>query len=512
MTLTNDIKEILKPTIELSYTERINLLLSSLSRGFMPPTAYDTAWVARLLEIDRPLGGRAAEWLCEHQLPDGSWGAQQPFYYQDRIISTLSAMTALCRFGKRAEDRRRLQAGQAALDKLVGEANARIHAEPQFDSIGFELIVPTLIQEAESLGLIQNHKQVILANLAAHREDKLRRLAGRRIDRTFSTAFSAEMASTDYASILDADHLPEPNGSVGCSPAATAYYALTIRPGESRALAYLHEYADHGGIPHVAPFDTFERLWVLWNIAIAYSPHDLPEGWYTPHLTQLERTWREKSGLGFGSEYSITDPDGTSVGADVYYRYGRSARISDLLGYQTDTFFMTYKYESGLSTSINIHALGALRQAGYSFDHPVVQGILDFLTQEWVDESYWVDKWHYSPYYPTAHYIINAAGWLNRFVNATAEWLIRSQKPDGSWGWQISNAEETAYALQALCTWRQAGGLVEDEVLLQGVAWLRQHAEPPYPPQWIGKCLYCPELVVKSAILSAEILVNRTVS
>jgi halimadienyl-diphosphate synthase len=497
-----------KESPENPFNARIHSLLASMSRGTIRPTAYDTAWVARLLEMDRPLGSQAMYWLCENQLKDGSWGAAAPVYYQDRVISTLAAMTALCRFGKRANDRRQIERGQAALDALVSEATNGLKATPHIDSVGFELIAPTLMAEAESLGLIQQHKQQILESLAAHREEKLRLLAGRLIDHNVSTAYSAEMAGTDHMDLLDADHLPEANGSIGCSPSATAYFALTIRPHDPRAIAYLYSLMEEGGVPHVVPYDILEKLWVLWNIAIAYSPQYLPREWYAQHLDSLERIWREKSGLGFASEYSLTDPDDTAMGVDVFFRFGRGANISDLLAYQTDTYYRAYQYESGSSTSINIHVLGALRQAGYPPDHPAVRGVLEFLSQELIENAYWLDKWHFSPYYPTSHAIINCAGWMPQYVEPSVAWILNTQRPNGSWGVQMSSAEETAYALQALCVWRQHGGIVDTEVLTRGVTWMKAHAERPYPPLWIAKCLYCPENIVISAILSAEILVS----
>jgi len=53
-------------------------LLKEIGPGKMMVTAYDTAWIARLVEIGEPIGELAMEWLREHQLPDGSWGAAQP--------------------------------------------------------------------------------------------------------------------------------------------------------------------------------------------------------------------------------------------------------------------------------------------------------------------------------------------------------------------------------------------------------------------------------------------------
>jgi halimadienyl-diphosphate synthase len=493
-----------------SFEARIQNILSGMNRGNIRPTAYDTAWVARLLEIDRPLGSQAISWLCENQLPDGSWGARAPMYYQDRVISTLAAMTALCRFGKRSTDRKQIERGQSALDALVKGAAQGLVANTFADSVGFELIVPTLVAEAESLGLIQSQRQHILGGLARHREEKLRYLAGRRITHELSTAFSAEMAGTDHIELLDIPNLPEPNGSVGCSPSATAYYALTIQPQEPRALEYLHSLLDGGGMPHVAPYDILERLWVLWNISLAYAPTPATLPWFAPHLEFLEKIWREKNGLGFASEYSLTDPDDTAMAVDIFIRYGRSAKVMDLLAFQTDNYFRAYQYESGSSTSINIHVLGALRQAGYPADHPAVRGILDFLAQERKGRPYWLDKWNLSPYYSTSHAVINCAGWIPEFAASSVEWIIQSQRPDGSWGGQTPTAEETAYALQALYLSRKAGAPVDAELLNRGLAWLRQHHAPPYPPLWIAKCLYCPEYVVQSAVLSAEMLAETS--
>ena len=70
-------------------------LLQEVGPGKMMITAYDTAWIARLVEIGEPIGELAVAWLRENQLPDGSWGAEQPLYYHDRVISTLAAISAL---------------------------------------------------------------------------------------------------------------------------------------------------------------------------------------------------------------------------------------------------------------------------------------------------------------------------------------------------------------------------------------------------------------------------------
>jgi halimadienyl-diphosphate synthase len=82
--------------------EEIRILLEEIGSGHMSSTAYDTAWVARLGEINPGLSYQAMEWVCANQLPDGSWGAKDMYYYHDRVICTLAAMIALTYRGRRA--------------------------------------------------------------------------------------------------------------------------------------------------------------------------------------------------------------------------------------------------------------------------------------------------------------------------------------------------------------------------------------------------------------------------
>jgi len=122
---------------------------------------------------------------------------------------------------------------------------------------------------------------------------------------------------------------------------------------------------------------------------------------------------------------------------------------------------------------------------------------------------FWFDKWHTSPYYSTAHAIINAAGLNDGMLEDAIYWILQTQNSDGSWGFYMPTAEETAYCLQALVKWKRHGHAVPESVLTRGADWLADHAEPPYPPLWIVKCLYSPVLLVRSAILSALMLVGQ---
>ena len=243
-------------------------LLRKIGRGRMSSLAYDTAWVARLVMIDSELSNRALDWICANQLSDGSWGAEQPFYYHDRVISTLAAMIALNR-GRRTQDRIQIERGQVALDRITNGATSGLQNDPNGATVGFEMIAPTLATEAEKLGLIRNQGTRILGRLAGARQKKLTLLQGKRINRNITAAFSAEMTGLDGLEKLDIPNLKETDGSVGHSPSATAFYLLSIDSNDKDALAYLHNIAnDDGGMPNLVPFDIFEVAWTIWNLSL----------------------------------------------------------------------------------------------------------------------------------------------------------------------------------------------------------------------------------------------------
>ncbi|MCD4687094.1 MAG: cyclase, partial [Anaerolineae bacterium] len=467
--------------------------------------AYDTAWVARLAELDPAVGGRALTWLRNHQLSDGTWGTATPRYYHDRLISTLAAMTALAKYGQ-SDDRQRWQRAQVALNTI---ANGLL-ADPAGATIGFEMIAPTLLREAKEMKLLDDDKDGRLGRLEHYRAAKIAALPDGIINRFVTVAFSAEMAGPDGQHLLDVDNLQEANGSLGHSPSATAYFALHVRPNDAQAMEYLRGVVtDDGGVPDVAPFDVFERGWTLWNLSLLKSLDDTLKTACEPHLTFLEDAWHPTKGTGFAAGYTPKDGDDSGLVYDVLKRFGRAPSLDVILSYEEDDHFRCYEIEANPSISANIHILSALREAELPAEHPAVQKALGFLYRAQTIRLFWFDKWHSSPYYATTHLVIAAAGYAEWLVDNAVYWIIETQNRDGSWGYYMSTAEETAYCLQALVTWKRHGHDVSDDALQRGAAWLLKHLDEPIPPLWIGKSLYCPVYVVQSAILSALMLVAQ---
>lgn len=484
-------------------------LLRKIGCGRMPSVCYDTAWGALLGDIDNSISDRAINWLSEHQLPDGSWGACQVEYYHDRVISTLAALIALNIRGRRMQDRIQVDRGLQALNRILAGAPNGLAAAPNGATVGFEMIVPSLINEAKSLGIIQNQGSQLLRYVDEQRTTKLRKLRYP-IDRNVTLAFSAELAWKEEE-ILDISNLPEANGSVGFSPSATAYYASQVVPGDLAALGYLRRIANQdGGLPNVAPFDLFEVSWTLWNLALT-TPSIINDPNTQLHVKFLQDTWTPNEGSSFGAGYSVKDGDVTSIVADCILQYTNQAMdLNTILSYERENHFICYKIENNPSTSTNVHILMALKRYGLDVNHPSIKKVFRYLHSCRNDRGYWADKWHISPFYTTSHVIIACSGFAPEVALESVAWIHQSQNVDGSWG--IVNgrptAEETAYCIQSLWVWEHTTSKRNDRTnlrksILRGINWLIDHMEPPYPPLWIGKVLYCPENVVRSAVLSA---------
>ncbi|HEY9153029.1 MAG TPA: prenyltransferase/squalene oxidase repeat-containing protein [Anaerolineales bacterium] len=487
--------------------ELVQQIINDIGPGKMSDVAYDTAWLARLGEVDRELSNRAIAWLCEHQLSDGSWGAEKPFYYHDRVISTLAAMIALTRTGRRAHDKLQVERGLLALEKVIEGANEGLPADLNGATVGFEMIVPTLIAEAEQLGIIRQQGETLLGQFGQLRKKKLSLLKGKMINRNITAAFSAEMAGIDGQHMLDTENLQESNGSVGHSPSASAYYALYVNQGDANALSYLRNIADHrGGAPDLIPFDVFEAGWVLWNFSLVNDWDDRMKAMFSPVIDFLRSGWLNGKGIGLSSGYSIPDGDDTSFVYELLARFGQQPDIETVLTFEENDHFRTYHLEANSSNSVNIHALGALRKAEIKIDSHSVQKILNYLKKSQVADTYWLDKWNLTPYYTTAHAVIACAGFADDLIEPSIQWIIDTQNNDGSWGIQSPTAEETAYCIQALRVWQQNDGRISKGVIQKARTWLKDNIDPPYPPLWIGKGLYSPELVVRSAIVSALLL------
>jgi halimadienyl-diphosphate synthase len=401
--------------------KEIEQLLTELGSSKIGSVGYDTAWIARTTELGEPMGERALDWIRENQLTNGCWGAPHITYHHDRVICTLASITALAQWGNQ-KDKKRIEYARIGLDNSIRSLPTDIAGA----TVGFEMLAPMLLREAfdkkailrqedlevsitsnyEKEHALRGKRRIDnLVNKIIEGRKKLERLPDGFVNRQLTMAFSAEMMGQENINLLNAQNLQENNGSIGCSPSATAYFALNIDPGNESALQYLRQVDQNKketGFPVVAPFDLFEISWALWNLALPANLSKNIKQLCTKYADKVKSAWDDDKGISFSVHYTPRDGDDTGIAYDVLSHYGYDVDIRALLRYKKSDHFHCYETEADPSMSANIHALGALKQAGFSYQDDTVQNIISFLRERQLFKAFWYDKWHASPFYATS--------------------------------------------------------------------------------------------------------------
>jgi halimadienyl-diphosphate synthase len=486
----------------MDYIEEAKELVRNLDQR-MGPSPYDIAWMARLRTEDGgPRWPDLINWLLENQHPDGSWGGRIE-YYHDRIISTLATIIALRKNGQTQRAKEAIKAGEHYLWH-------HLHLLPRdpFELAGFELILPTLLVEAQMLGLdVPTHT----CGYGEIQTAKLRLIPPEMLySPHISTVYSLEFLGSSG----DLDKMQQaqaPNGSIGNSPSTTAYY-LSFHQDE-KAKAYLQSVRSHMEyVITVYPFRIFELAWVLNNLILSGVPVTEFAGETVYEELQAEIS---DKGVGFDSTFTVTDGDTTSICYRVLQSAGYEVDPKGLSYFENEDtrIFRTWDYERNISVSTNVHVLDALSVMPHYPDRQKVQEqIVLMLLNNRTYNMYWTDKWHASPYYATAHALIallREGDYLAHACRHTVNWLLHTQREDGSWGFfGKGTAEETAYVLTALLHYNRYEN-IDPDTLHRGADYLinaYSNADSTFPPLWIAKCLYAPYEVIRSAILAAIIL------
>jgi halimadienyl-diphosphate synthase len=474
-------------------------LVGRLDQVAMSSTAYDTAWVAQVPSVNgdsAPAFPETLEWLRRNQYPNGSWGARIE-YFHDHIISTLAAIVALAVCGDRSRDAEAIQRGERYIRQNV----RFLHYDP-CETVGFELIVPVLLDKARQLGLNLPYAECDKYNDI--REKKLQMIPDHLIySRQVTTTHSLEFMGSN----LDVDQavdLQEENGSFGNSPSATAYFLAECQENAD-ARRYLTQVmnANGGAAMPAYPIEIFNTSWVLYNLDLAGLLAELREE-AKPHLDYLYDAWNQYQGVGFSRQYTVPDLDDTAVVFKLLYRAGYDVTPTVFDAFERDTHFICYPYERNPSIGAHIHLLDALRTcAGYDQHARRVDKALRFYRSQ-LYNAFWFDKWHVSPYYVMSHAIIATIGYDNELAGEMVNCFLDTQRQDGSWGYFGSTSEETAYCLQALIQYHKQVKLLRPAVLYHAAQYLHsQYQSRNHPPLWIEKCLYTPPHIVHSVILSA---------
>ena len=195
---------------------QVDELLEQVGQYRMSACAYDVAWLARVPRWDTPgalLFPGAVEWLLANQHGDGSWGASIALAH-DRVVCTLAAVVALAHLRERdPRVEEPLRRGASFLRQR--QATVDTTNDP-VETVGFELVVPTLLEEARAFGL----------RLPTQRWEYIRRLRAEKLQRLPpGTAYSPGTTLLHSLEHLGTGAVPAlarraqlPNGSYGASP------------------------------------------------------------------------------------------------------------------------------------------------------------------------------------------------------------------------------------------------------------------------------------------------------
>lgn len=482
-------------------------------------TAYDTAWLAGVPADSNPRRSRfptALQWLVGHQLSDGSWGGSVR-YEHDRVLCTLAALGSLASLGSRTSDRVSVAAGT----RYLWQHRHLLAGEPA-ELVGFELLLPSLVERAERAGVsVPPHLDIY----GPKRAEKLALIPPEFLYSPQATMVHSLEFLGDQADVERMRRAQASNGSIGNSPAATAFFYARAR--DERALGYLQSsLAAAGGAtaPVLEPCETFELLWAAYHLYLAGVPADrlLNPDERVKLLGALQT-----GGVSLSPSFPIPDADDTAVALLLLHELGAPVDPNVLAGFGTSAgHFASFPHERHSSVGVNLHALHALSSVRGYADWPLVsQRLLDYVCDEQIDGLYWIDKWHISPYYATAHAVCVGndlpeaeAARLRPAVERSLEWLRQTQNEDGSWGFYGSpTAEETAYGLLALATETRSRPddgdrqrcVAAARYLETAVDMTERGANQEFPPLWIDKCLYTPTLIVWSAIKAARMAYLR---
>lgn len=468
--------------------------------GGLSGVAYDTAWTARITNEDgTPLFPECMRWILENQKSDGSWGSTV-IHYHDRILSTLSALMALQDLGKEKYSEI-IERGERYIWDNIENVK-----KDTYRLIGSELLLSSLMDQAEMLGLnLPYHIHLYKTEMS---------LKLKKIDETLwyspltTLSFSLEFLGDE----VDLSRLPQaqlPNGSVGNSPATTAY--LFRHWKNRKAYEYLNRILSltgNGSVPTVYPIDAFEYGWILYNLMMA--------GLYFERYSDICDFLSKNlgpSGVGSSTQSPIPDADDTAVVLKVLSTMGYPIDYAMLNIYDVGDYYLTFNFEMDPSISTNIHILDFIRVCPeFPEREEKIETLLSFLRQKMNADGFWSDKWHISDLYPTCHAVIPLCHLDPSLAEKAISWIIASQKSNGMWGENGGTLEETSYVIQALMYYSQNVEKIDQEIMKRSSELLNSRYISRLFAQrydlWVGKVLYTPIRVLLSSVASAKFMVN----
>ncbi|XVF72401.1 hypothetical protein PTKIN_Ptkin12aG0118500 [Pterospermum kingtungense] len=296
--------------------ESIKSMLGSMEDGEISSSAYDTAWVALVEDVNgsgAPQFPSSLEWIANNQLPDGSWGDRQIFLAHDRLINTLACVIALTTWGIHPD---KCHKGVTFFNENISKLENEI---AEHMPIGFEVAFPSLLEIARSLNIDVPNDSPVFKDICAKRSLKLTRIPKEIMHNVPTTLLHSleGMPGLDWEKLLK---LQCQDGSFLFSPSSTAFALMQTK--DENCLRYLKKTVQrfNGGVPNVYPVDLFEHIWIvdrLQRLGISrYFEQEIREC-----LDYVYRYWTE-NGISWARNTRVHDIDDTAMGFRLLRLHG----------------------------------------------------------------------------------------------------------------------------------------------------------------------------------------------
>ncbi|KAG9456441.1 hypothetical protein H6P81_000949 [Aristolochia fimbriata] len=331
--------------------EVVKKMLDSMEDGKISVSAYDTAWVALVEEVNGSGGPQfpsSLKWIIENQLPDGSWGDRLIFSAHDRIINTLACVIALKSWNLCAQGCER---GMAFLrENMVKLEDDKAEHMP----IGFEVAFPSLIEIARSLDIDVPFDSPVLQDIYAKRKVKLSRIPMEMLHKVPTTLLHSleGMPNLDWEKLLK---LQSQDGSFLFSPSSTAF-ALK-QTGDPKCLNYIQRTLERfkgggklrsfpvpGPLPNVYPVDLFEHIWAvdrLERLGISrYFEKEIADC-----LAYTYRYWTD-DGICWARNSRVQDVDDTAMGFRLLRLHGYDVSADAFRNFEKGGEFFCFSGQS----------------------------------------------------------------------------------------------------------------------------------------------------------------------
>ncbi|CAN4101216.1 unnamed protein product [Withania somnifera] len=289
------------------YIDAVGSMLRSLEDGEISISAYDTAWVALVKDVngsETPQFPSSLQWIANNQLPDGSWGDTSISLVYDRIINTLACVIALKSWNLHPDKTLVGESFMRANLRRIGDENA------EHMPIGFEVAFPSLMEIAKKLAINIPYDSPVLQDIYARRQLKLTRIPKDIMHKVPTTLLHSleGMPDLDWQKLLQ---FQCPDGSFLFSPSSTAFALMQTQ--DNNCLNYLSNAVIkfNGGVPNVYPVDLFEHIWIVDRLQrLGISRYFEPE--IKECIDYVNRYWTNK-GICWARNSPVQDIDDTAM-------------------------------------------------------------------------------------------------------------------------------------------------------------------------------------------------------